>query len=449
MSKETISEKCAKFILDLDYSKLDERTIQISKWCILDWLGCVITGLNTQEGNSLLRFVSDQPNGDKRSSIIGSNLRTSPAYSSLLSGYNCHIHEIDDVHNEAILHLAAPIISAALSISESERKTGKELIEAIVAGYDVTIRIGKSVMPSHYKFWHATGTCGAFGSTAAVSKLLGLSQKEIVNAIGNIGSITGALWEFINDNAMTKYLHCGNAAMKGVLIADMCRYGITGAKKIIEGEKGFIKAMSSENKWEDVFTDLGKKYLINETTFKPYASCRHTHSAIEATIMLKKEYKINPADVKEIVLETYDTAVDVARNNHSYSDMRSAKFSMVYCIATALKKGRLSMFDFTENDLKDSEIKRLASNTKIIVNKGFNEVFPKRWPARVKVVTGKDTYESMVENPKGDPGYIYEEDIISKFIEITEPYLTKEKQNNYIKTILNIEDVEDCYTLFQ
>jgi 2-methylcitrate dehydratase PrpD len=446
MSK-SISEKCAELISDLDFAKLDENTVRLAKWCFMDWLGCTIAGFNSPEGRSILEFVESQVGGDERSSVIGSQMRTSPMFSALINGYTSHIHEMDDVHKEAVLHPGATVIPAAFAVAEAEGKSGRDLIEAIVVGYDVALRAGKAVMPSHYKIWHTTGTCGAFGAVAAVGKLLGLSKEELVNALGNVGSITGGLWEFLNDNAMTKYLHCGNAAMNGVLIGDLSRFGITGARRIFEGEKGFIRAMSGEEKWEEVFSDLGDYYLINETTFKPYASCRHTHSAINATILLRDKHQIKLPDVQDITLETYDTAIEIAKNNDSYSDMRSAKFSMIYCMATALKKGRLSIFDFTENDLNDTEVQRVAHSIMIEVNPEFNAVFPGKWPARVKIRTGDGIYESLVEYPKGDPGHMTEEDIVSKFNQILEPYVNKEARDKYVEAILRLEDVENVVTL--
>ena len=121
----------------------------------------------------------------------------------MVNAYNCHILEMDDVHKSSISHPAAPVISAAFSLAEYLESSGKDLIEAIVAGYDVMIRIGEAVSPSHYAIWHTTSTCGAFGAAAATAKLLHLDEVETLYSLGNAGTHAAGFWEVATDKSMT------------------------------------------------------------------------------------------------------------------------------------------------------------------------------------------------------------------------------------------------------
>ena len=158
-----------------------------------------------------LRVLRDQ-GGAPQATLIPYGEKTSALNAALANGIACHILELDDVHRGAIIHAAAAVMPAALAAAQLIRSNGRALVEAIVVGYEVAIRVGEAVTPSHYYFWHTTATCGTFGACAAACKLLALDKEQTVWALGNAGTQAAGLWEFLRDGAMSKHLHPGKAA---------------------------------------------------------------------------------------------------------------------------------------------------------------------------------------------------------------------------------------------
>lgn len=447
MSK-SISMNCAEYIESLSYDNLPESVIQAAKLCFLDFLGCAISGSATSEGKIINDFVEEM-GGPAAATVVGQWLKGTMLNAAMANAYNCHIHEIDDVHKTSVLHPGAPVIGAALAVAEAHNKTGRELIEAIVAGYDIVMRTGEAVSPSHYYFWHTTGTCGTFGSAAAAGKLLGLTKPQMVDALGNAGSQAAGLWQFIEDSAMTKYLHCGKAAFNGVLAARLAQKWFTGATEILEGDRGFVKATSQETEPEKKFMTLGREYKILETSFKPYASCRHTHSTIGAVINLKNKYNLDIKKVDKIKIDIYKTATMIAQNNEKYEDARSARFSLVYCAAAALYFGDVSLQAFEPSSLKNPDILRAARNTSITIAEDIEKMYPGKWPARVVIEAEGKTYTELVEYPKGDPENPFTlEDFKNKFMGLTSAVLKENYALALVAKCLQLEEIEDIAKLF-
>src|SRR6185295_16403667 len=154
--------------------------------------------------------------------------RASAAGAALANGVASHILELDDVHKGSTLHAAAPIIPAALAVAEREHASGRAFLLAVALGYEAALRVGEAVNPSHYRFWHPTGTAATFGAAVAAGSLLGLPSAKMLDALGSAGTQAAGLWEFNADGAMSKHLHPGKAAFNGVLAADLARLGFSG-----------------------------------------------------------------------------------------------------------------------------------------------------------------------------------------------------------------------------
>jgi len=401
-SEKGISRQCADFIARLKYEDLDERTVQSARRYLLDWLGCVLAGSMTPAA-SMIGGLVEEMGGNPHSTLIGSFRKSSVLQAAMVNGYNCHILEMDDVHKESITHPAAPVISAAFSLAEKLGSSGRDLLTAIVAGYDVMIRIGEAVTPSHYRIWHTTATCGAFGSAAAASSLLGLGEAQALDALGNAGSQAAGLWEFATDKAMTKFMHCGNGARNGLFAALMASRGFTGAQRILEGDRGFFRATSKEkDEWEH-FNDLFETFRINDVSIKPYAACRHAHGAINGTLEIGERYGLKPEDVESVLVETYWNATKMAGNT-GFESEQEAKFSTAYCVASALVHGKVGPGEFSQEARANPLVRELASRVKLVVAEDLDALHPQKWPSRIKIRTKEGAeYLHYVEYPKGDP----------------------------------------------
>lgn len=447
-NQKSLTEISSEFICNLNYSICPKEVIEKVKICLIDCIGCIIAGSNTEEGKLIIEFAGEMTS-NKRASIIGTGIKTSPLFAALANGYLGHIYEMDDVHKTTMLHPGVPVISAALAVAESEGKSGRELLEAIIAGYEITVRVGQTVSPSHYYFWHSTSTCGTFGAAAAAGKLLGLTEKEITWSLGNAGSQAAGLWEFLEDNAMTKYLHCGKAALNGLLSSLLAVRGLTGATKILEGKRGFIKATSQESKPELKFISIGDEYKIMETVFKPYPCCRHTHSPIDAAINVRTKHNIKSEDIIRVSLYVYKTATIIAGCTEWGLDVRAAKFSLAYCTAAALYYDTVGFEAFNKESLQKRDILDIVSKLTIHVDEEYTKLYPEKYISRIVVETTDGVYEEKVEYPKGDvENPLTDDELYKKFIDMTTMSITEKEAKKLLDKCRNIEQIENIATLF-
>jgi len=400
----SLTEQLSAFLVATEGTDLPPSVVNDAQYYTLDWLGSAIAGTVTEPGRMLLAQAASQ--AGKGATVIGLGEERNADLAALTNGGLSHIVEMDDLDRGSVVHPAAPVIPAALAVAEREQASGLDFLTAVVLGYEVAIRIGEAVGRSHYRFWHNTATCGVFGSAAAAGWLLGLDAEQMVWALGNAGTMAGGLWEFIADGAMSKHLHAGRAASSGLLAADLARRGFTGARRILEGERGFFAATSSDARPELVTQGLVPgmaDYKISGVSIKPYPSCRHTHPAIDAALALRQQHFFVLDQIARIEVETYQAALDLIDNpdpTHSYA----AKFSLQYCVACALARGRVGLDDFRSEVLGDEAVRGLMARMSVGLSEELDEHYPQEWPARVRVALadGRELAR-LVKVPKGDP----------------------------------------------
>jgi len=444
----SISQKCSNFVCSINWSDIPEKVREQSKYYLLDWMGALIAGSSTKEASIIQELISDQ-GGTPQANVIGLKQKTSVLNAALANGYISHILEVDDVHKKSISHPAAPIDSAALSVAQNINASGKDLLLAIILGYEIMLRIGEAVTPSHYKIWHTTATCGTFGAAVAVGKLLKLNQIELTNALGNAGTQAAGLWEFLTNGAMSKYLHTGKAAMNGVLSSLLAQKGFTGAIKILEGERGFFKAYSTETHPEKKFKNLGKSYKILETSIKNYASCTHTHTTIDSILFIITTQHINLDQINKVKVYTYNNAKMIAGFRNPQTPIE-AKFSLAYCVATAIYYGKVGLDEFAPEKINNPEIKKIIEKVEIIVKEELTKLHPEKWPARVEIYT-KDNciHKAGFDYPKGAPeNPLSCEELQQRFINFSTPTIGLSKANNLMEKILKIEEMVNVNQLF-
>ncbi len=396
-----LSRKLAEFTTGLDYDLLSTSVVEAAKTAITDWLGSVAAG-SSQPPAMKVKKIIKRAGGNPRATIIGSNEKSSALYAALANGTSCHILELDDLHRSSILHPAAPIISAAFAAAEEREASGRELITAVVAGFEVGIRIAEAVTPSHYYYWHTTATCGTFGAAVAAAKVYELNVNQVIDSLGNAGSQAAGLWEFLQDGAMTKHLHPGKAAMNGLLAVQLAEEGFTGAKCILEGKKGFFKATAKEYFPERVIAGLGSEYRILGNSYKIYPSCRHTHSGVDLALKMVSE-GLNPEDVEQITVKTYAHAVDLV-GEYKDDTPYKAKFSLPFCVGAALVEQKLDLDSFDLSGPIDPRIKILGQRCTVSVDPQIEDNYPACWAAAIEVFLKDGTVlKAHTDYPRGDP----------------------------------------------
>ncbi len=445
----TISEQIAAYIYDADYENLPANALEMAKLCFLDWLGSVYAGKGSRPAVAIL-LVAKSLGGNPEATLLPDGSQSSAFMAALVNSAASHVVEMDDVHKGSILHPAAPVIPAALAMAEREGVSGRDLLTAIVTGYEVAIRAGEAMGPSHYHFWHTTGTCGTFGAAAAAGKVLGLSMPELAMALGTAGTQAAGLWEFLIDGAMSKQLHPAKAASDGLLSALLAEQGFTAARRIFEGEKGFCQAMAKECDLDRLTRGLGTEPpRVLSTSFKAHAACYHIHSAIDTVLEIRRKHSLKLADVTSVRIALYPAALDLLEKVAPQAAY-AAKFNIPFCVATALVYEQVGLSAFTADRLEDPKINEVMQRITLVRDSELGKIYPERWPAVAEITTrAGQTHAARIDFPRGDPkNPMTREELEAKFNNLATPALSVDQRRRTIDACLNLDRVENLASFF-
>ena len=402
---KNLTETIASFVKKAKFEDLPKDIVHKTKLHIIDTIGAAFAGSEAPLCKLLKKYAI---NTEKlcESTIIASELKASSPTAALINGVAAHSLEIDDGHRYCGCHPGTVIIPAALAVGEREGASGKELILAVCLGYDVMVRIGRAINPSHLsRGFHTTGTAGVFGASIATSKIMNLSKDEIVYAMGIAGIQSSGLLEVVNSGQIAKPLIPGRAAQSGVLSAMLSKDGIEGPVDILEGDKGFFRAMA-ENIQKEVFYDLGTNFEIANAYFKFYTACRHIHPSIDVAKNLHQKYRklLNPQDVAKIIIKTYPVAVNLTGNISKPKNFDEAKFSLVYAVCQALL-GKRTYENYKINSFEiDEDIFELCEKCEVLSDPNEGIEYPRKRGATIEVhLKNGKILKSSVELPVGEP----------------------------------------------
>jgi 2-methylcitrate dehydratase PrpD len=404
------SRELAATLASTRFADLDPVTVDHTERAVLDWLGSALAG-STEIPAAIAHTVA-RGFGESSEATMFAGGRASAAVAAFANGVAAHILELDDIHKTSTVHGGAPIISAALAVAERERATGEQFLTAVAVGYEAAFRIGEAVNPSHYRFWHPTGTVATFGAAAASGSILGLTSEQMLHALGTAGTQAAGLWECNADGAMSKHLHPGKAAMNGVMAADLARAGFTGATRILGGERGFFRAMCDVADPSRITAGLPAIGKIRENGYKLHACCGHTHSAIDLAIALRARAALLDDDaaarVESLEVETYGPGYEIVRGTPPRTPYQ-AKFSMAYCVAVALQEGRAGLEQFSGDRFGASGVQppglaSLVARTRVRVASDLTTKYPSAWPARVTLTLRDGSrLQEVSDYPRGTP----------------------------------------------
>ncbi|MBR0662878.1 MmgE/PrpD family protein [Roseomonas hellenica] len=396
----------AEFVAGLRYEDLPEVVIRQACRLVLDAIGCAVAAWAEDPGKArIARDIAALYPASPGAGVIGaSGIAAQPAFAALANGILINAADNDDTHKRALLHVGSVVVPTALALAETERLSGRELILALVAGYEVAVRIGMAVMPSHYRFWHSTATNGTFGAAAAAAKALRLDAEGVRRTLGLAGTQAAGLNTFFESGDMTKSIHPGKAALNGVLSAQMARLGATSPPGILEHPKGYLAAFSLEPKPEALTAGLGTDWEILQNGFKFFPSILASHSPIQATLAIVQREAIDPARITRITNETYRT-VGTHFSSKDVGSVMAARVSVPYCIAVAAVDRTLTQAQFAPARIEDPMVRQVLSRTEVIADPELDKLYPAKFPARVTITLDDGrAFSETVMLPKGDPG---------------------------------------------
>lgn len=379
------------------------QVLHHARRAVLDWLAALYPATRCAPALNLLQASADEL-GHGRSSVVGCGTTAFAPTAAWLNGCASHAVEFDDIYREAVYHPGSPIVAAALAVAESIDASGEAFLSAIVAGYELSTRVGAALQPSHNRFFHATGTIGCLGAAAAAAVLLRPGDAVAMrHAVATAATFASGLQQALRSETMTKPLHAGHAAAAGVRAAQAAACGVTGAADILDGPLGLGAAMADAPSWERATEGLGRQWHITRITHKVHACCGHVFPSIDAALALRAEHGIRIEDVEAIQVSTSAQAIE-ATGRFDPRTAYEAKFSLPYVVCHALAHGSVGLDAFEPERVNDRHIRALMRLLSITEDPEATAGFPTRRTAGM-VIALKDgrQFTHFAPHRRGDP----------------------------------------------
>ena len=376
----SITASLGRFVEQFRFEDIPQQGVQRATASILDAVGCALAGSGTHEAIAVRGMISAD-GGAPIAQLFGQSMRAPAAAAALANATAGHALDYDDSSPPMIGHPSVTLASVLFALGERDRRSGRDVIAANVAGLDVGARLGRHLNPSHYAAgWHATATLGTLAGATAAAHLLKLDARGARTAVGIAASSAGGIRK--NFGSMVKPLHAGFAARNGVVAALLAANGLTADIDALDGERGFIEVFKGADVPElgGVHFDVAQplEIVVSGVGIKRYACCGCTHSALDALLELRDEHRIDAKKVARIEC-TMNTLVPDILVHHRPATPAQAKFSMEYCLAVALIDGDCGMDQFTEARVADKAVRALLQRVELVVDAGIayrNGVYP-------------------------------------------------------------------------
>ncbi len=442
--------RLAEFIHDITWDQLPERVRETAALRVLDLVSVAAGAVKdplVEAAKEALGAVS----GCGNVSVWGGTRKYPLATAAMLNAMLAHTLELDDVHTASKTHGSASLIPAAWSCAEYLGKSGKDFLLAVVCGYETVNRVGMAfgVSAHRNRGWHATATCGVFGCAAACAKLLGLTENQIVYAMGMAAQEAGGTWAFLGDGASCKILNPATAACTGAKCAYLAKAGMTGPEHVLTTEDGgMLAAMSNGYDVSKVSADLGKVWEVKFMDNKPYPCCRSTHCTIDGSLYLREHEGVRPENVDHVDVFTYlvgNKQCGMSEGSIHPTKAVEAKFSTPFTVASALLYGRVTLEEFTQEKIDDPKVQELLSRVKVITDDSFTNQYPDHWGCRV-VAYMKDgrTCEVTIPDASGSTDNpLTIEQLTAKIKGILLRVMDEKQADQTMEYLHNIESAEE------
>ena len=430
------------FASALRYEALDAETRHYARRHLLDTVGCMIAGAPGDVASRAEAVVASV-RGAGNIPVPGRTRRADLLDAAFLGGTAAHGIELDDGFRQGSVHPGCTVVPAVLALGYQSGASGRALIEAIVAGYEIPIAIARACHPDlRQRGFHPTGACAVFGAAVAAGKMRGLTRQQLSDAMGIAASSSAGLFAFVNGGADIKRLHAGHASREGLQAALLAEQGVQGPPAVIESRDGFMQAFAFGRIDKARPIQLPPPFGITDCYIKPYACCRHIQPAIEALIGLCNDESIAADEVTRIDVETYRIAAEHA--DTGWDDFASAQLSFPFLIGLALTRRGIKMKYFTDEARRDPEFDRVARLLHVSAPPEIDRLYPQLRPARVAVTTARGKFTRQADEalgsrivPLDDAG------LKAKFDELVEPVLGAARAAELRERLWDIETAPD------
>jgi 2-methylcitrate dehydratase PrpD len=429
-----VTSTLARYVVNAKYEDLPAKVRKEGVRTLLNWVGVAVGGSRSETVDAAVAALGPFA-GPGQAGLLGRRERFDIINAAFVNGISSHIFDYDDTHLKTIIHPGGPVIPAILALSEYRDVSGKDLLNALILGVETECRIGNAVYPEHYeRGWHITGTAGVFGGAAAAGKLLGLTERQMVWALGLAASQPVGLKESFG--SMNKSFNPGRAADNGLTAALLASKNYTSSNQMIEAKRGgWATTISTKQDYHEITDGLGQRYEAALNTYKPFACGIVMHPALDAAIQLRNENKLTPEQIDRIDLRVNPLVLDLTGKKTPQEGLEG-KFSIYHAVAIAIVEGAAEEKQFSDRAVRDPVVVALRSKVNPIVDPAIN---PEQVDLTITLKDGRHLHKFIqhaigsLENPMSDAA------LEAKFTDLAEGILPKEQTRKLMDACWNLE----------
>jgi len=454
--KTWVTKELAEYAAEKKFEDYPKEVIEKVKILILDSIGCMFGGCQTNLGKAIVKSIRAM-GGSEESTLIGDGTRIPTIQAAFVNGTTANALDYDDTLF-GLGHPGATTIPAALAIGEWKKASGKDVMNAVLIGYDVCDRIAKAIQPTYERLQNVwgVGTWQTFGAVAAAGKLLNFDLEKMLNAFGVAGT-TAPLpntqkwgWDLSERPIHWVKEPTGWPSWTGTTAAVLANNGFIGNRYVLDGDNGFwIMAGSDQCDWDEMTRGLGSEYEVDNIAIKPYSSCRWQHAALDCVKQLKQEHGLKPENIKSVTIHSF--AWVCTHEIYGPADMVDAQFAIPYTATMVLMGAQPGPAWYSEENLKSEEILNLSKKVKVKLDQGIDKKYFEKdeISSRVEITTENgETFEKSVDIPTGDPrNPLSNQEIEDKFRNQALYVLKDDQVGEVIEKIHDLENIDDISKL--
>jgi 2-methylcitrate dehydratase PrpD len=454
VSAPSVTQQWSERFLSTPFERLPADVVEQAKRALLDYLGVALAGASLPMARIATAYFVEL-GGRPEASLILDERRLPAIHAALVNGVFGHALDMDDGHRLAAGHPGVATLPVALAAAERHGASGRELLRAVVFGYEVFVRIGARLNPAHLKRgFHTTATVAPFAAATVAGLLLGLDEDRLTRALGLAGLQGAGLMEVFHDGAMAKPFQTARGSAAGLLAADLATRGALGPRTVLEGEQGFLEAMCGDRAAPALVAGLAPDdpepdWAIRGVYFKLYAACRHTHAAVDAARLLRDEHDVRPEQVARVVVRTYEVADRLCGATALPAGPSEAKFSLPFTVALGLTVGHAGQSCFTPEAVADETLRALAARVRVEVDPALERAYPAKRTAALDLTTVDGRLlRAEVPIARGEPELpLSREDVGAKFLDNARTALADEQADAIVAEVRALDTRGSCSRL--
>jgi len=434
-SAKDVTRTLARYVVNAQPGDAPEAVRKEARRTLLNWLGCAVGGSRHETVDHAVAAMAPFA-GPKQATVVGRKERLDVLTAAMLNGISSHIFDFDDTHLRTIIHPAGPVASAILALAEYHPVSGREFLNALILGVEAECRIGNAVYPAHYDTgWHITGTVGVFGAAAAAGKLLGLTEQQMLWALGIAAVQPVGLREMFG--TMTKSFHPGRAAHNGLTAALLASRNFTSSEQGIEARYGWANVLSTARNYREITENLGKTYEVSINTYKPFACGIVVHPSIDGAIRLRNQNKLTPEQIERVDLKVHRLVFELTGNKEPQNGL-GGKFSVYHAVAAALVEGAAGEQQFSDRTVRDATVVALRKRVTATLDPSVAE---DQAHVAITLKDGKKL-DMFVEHAVGSvTNPMSDKDLENKFQGLAQGVLSASQTKRLIDLLWRVEDL--------